>query len=305
MEEQATKEKETAKKLLQWHPAFYASIQIELSEEADKLIFEREHNLGTKPMLIDVLVIKKNSEDRILKNIGRIFRKFNIVEYKSPEDYLSIDDFYKVYGYCCFYQSRAKKQNGIKVDELTITFICSHYPRKFLKHLKSKRQIRIEKCDHGIYYLIGDSIPMQLIVTPKLSKEENLWLKHLTNKLKSNEVEHLIKEFKKHENERVHKSVMDLIIHANNEAFKEAKNMCDALMELMKEELEESRCIGLQQGMELGIGQGIEQIIRNALRKGHTPEQISDFADVSLEEVLAVQQAMAQEDNKEVVCNIS
>ena len=77
--------------------------------------------------------------------------------------------------------------------------------------------------------------------------------------------------------------------------------MCDALMELMKEELEESRCIGLQQGVE----QGIERIIRNALRKGHTPEQISDFADVSLEEVLAVQLAMAQEDNKEVVCNIS
>ena len=143
----------------------------------------------------------------------------------------------------------------------------------------------------------GDIILMQLIVTPKLSKEQNLWLKHLTNRLKSDEVEPLIKEFRKHENEKLHKSVMDLIIHANNEVFKEAKNMCDALMELMKEELEESRCIGLQQGME--------QIIRNALRKGHTPEQISDFADVSLEEVLAVQQAMAQEDNKEVVCNIS
>ena len=265
MEERATKERTAEKKLLQWHPAFYASIQIELSEEADKLIFEREHNLGTKPMLIDVLVIKKNSEDRILKNIGRIFRKFNIVEYKSPEAYLSIDDFYKVYGYCCFYKSQAEKQNGIKVDELTITFICSHYPRKFLKHLKSKRQIRVEKCDHGIYYLIGDNIPMQLIVTPKLSKEENLWLKHLTNKLKSNEVEDLIKEFKKHENERLHKSVMDLIIHANNEVFREAKNMCDALMELFKEELEESR------------RQGIEQIIGNALRKGHTPEQKLGF----------------------------
>ena len=299
MEERATKERTAEKKLLQWHPAFYASIQIELSEEADKLIFEREHNLGTKPMLIDVLVIKKNSEDRILKNIGRIFRKFNIVEYKSPEDYLSIDDFYKVYGYCCFYKSQAEKQNGIKVDELTITFICSHYPRKFLKHLKSKRQIRVEKCDHGIYYLIGDSIPMQLIVTPKLSKEENLWLKHLTNKLKSNEVEHLIKEFKKHENERLHKSVMDLIIHANNEVFREAKNMCDALMELMKEELEESKSIGLQQGIELGI----EQIIRNALRKGHTPEQISDFSGIPLEEVLAVQLIMTEEDKNEMIHN--
>ena len=102
---------------------------------------------------------------------------------------------------------------------------------------------------------------------------------------------------KKHENETLHKSVMDLVIYANNEVFREAKNMCDALMELMKDELEESK--------RQGIEQGIEQIIRNALRKGHTPEQISDFADVSLEEVLAVQQAMAQEDNKEVVCNIS
>ena len=41
--------------------------------------------------------------------------------------------------------------------------------------------------------------------------------------------------------------------------------MCDALMELMKEELEESRCIGLQQGMELGIGQGI---LENTMKGG-------------------------------------
>ena len=297
MEEQATKGRTAEKKLLQWHPAFYASIQIELSDEADKLIFEREHNLGTKPMLIDVLVIKKNTEDRILKNIGRIFRKFNIVEYKSPEDYLSIDDFYKVYGYCCFYKSQAEKQNGIKVDELTITFICSHYPRKFLKHLTSQRQIRIKKCDKGIYYLIGDIIPMQLIVTPKLSKEENLWLKHLTNRLRCDEAEYLIKEFKKHENETLHKSVMDLVIYANNEVFREAKNMCDALMELMKDELEESK--------RQGIEQGIEQIIRNALRKGYSPEQISDFIDVSLEEVLAVQLVMAEGAKNEMVYNVT
>ena len=61
------KEKETDDKLLQWHPAFYAGIQIELSEEADKLIFEREHNLGTKPMLIDVLVINSTFPAEITK----------------------------------------------------------------------------------------------------------------------------------------------------------------------------------------------------------------------------------------------
>ena len=41
--------------------------------------------------------IKKNVDEPIEKNIGRIFRKHNIVEYKSPTDYLSVDDFYKVY----------------------------------------------------------------------------------------------------------------------------------------------------------------------------------------------------------------
>ena len=83
------------------------------------------------------------------------------------------------------------------------------------------------------------------------------------------------------------------------EAFREAKNMCDALMELMKEELEESKSIGLQQGIELGI----EQIIRNALRKGHTPEQISDFSGIPLEEVLAVQLTMTEEDKNEMIHN--
>ena len=59
------------KKLLQWHPAFYAGLQIEFGEEADKLIFKREYNLSTKPMQIDVLVIKKKTTaTRCIKSIN-------------------------------------------------------------------------------------------------------------------------------------------------------------------------------------------------------------------------------------------
>ena len=94
-----------AARKLQWHPAFYADIQIELENEAEKFIFENEHQLGTKPFGIDVLIVKKRIEESVQKNIGRIFRKYNIIEYKSPPDYLSIDDYYKVYGYTCFYSA--------------------------------------------------------------------------------------------------------------------------------------------------------------------------------------------------------
>ena len=87
-----------------WHPAFYAGIQIELEDDADNLVFENEHQLGKKPMEIDVLIIKKETDRPVKKNIGRIFKKYNIIEYKSPDDSLSVDDFYKVYGYTCFYK---------------------------------------------------------------------------------------------------------------------------------------------------------------------------------------------------------
>lgn len=36
----------------------------------------------------------------------------------------------------------------------------------------------------GIYYIKGDVIQIQIIVTRKLSEIENLWLRSLTNKLK-------------------------------------------------------------------------------------------------------------------------
>ena len=108
--------------MLQWHPAFYAGIQIELEAEAENLSFENEHQLGTKPKEIDILIIKKDREIPIRKNIGRIFRKHNIIEYKSPADYLSIDDFYKVYGYACFYKADTSKVDNIKIQDITI--IC-------------------------------------------------------------------------------------------------------------------------------------------------------------------------------------
>ncbi len=113
----------TDEPMLQWHPAFFAGICIEFREEENKMNFESEHQLGTKPMQIDVLIIKKNSNEPLEKNIGRIFRKHNIVEYKSPTDYLSVDDFYKVYGYACFYKADVTQVDSIKVNEITLSFV--------------------------------------------------------------------------------------------------------------------------------------------------------------------------------------
>ena len=49
---------------------------------------------------LNKLIIKVKESERIQKNIGRIFRKYNIIEYKEPGETLTINDFYK--GYAVF-----------------------------------------------------------------------------------------------------------------------------------------------------------------------------------------------------------
>lgn len=266
------KEKKTKGKL-PWHSAFYAGLQIELEEEAYKLIFENEHQLGTDPMRIDVLIIKKYTEEQIQKNIGRIFREYNIIEYKSPEQYLSIDAFYKVLGYACFYKADVQYVDTIKAEKITISYVSKSYPRKLIQHLKSVRGYRLVSKDKGIWYIEGGMFPMQLIVTSKLSEEDNFWLKNLTNDLKEkSEADKMFEEYGKHSDSKLHKSVMDLIMQANERIFKEAKgNMCNALRELFKEEIDEAK------------KDGIKELVVKKLAKGKSVEQIADELEQTVE----------------------
>ena len=227
---------------IQWHPAVFAGIQIELGDEAEYFSFEAEHQLGTKPMAIDVL-IKKEKEKLIRKNIGRIFQTYNVVEYKSPMDYLSVDDFYKVYGYACFYKSDTANVDSISIEDLTITLVSTNYPRKLIRHLREIRKYQIHKVEKGIYYVYGDQIPIQILVTSQLDPSENLWLRSLTNNLHERQMmSKLIDEYRKHGKNVLYQSMMDVIVRANTQQFnREDKKMCEALRELMEEEFEAER----------------------------------------------------------------
>ena len=90
-------------KFIQWHPAFCAAMELTFQEDADKLVFEREKPLNTRPLTVDLLVLKK-PKGAVLKNhIGRFFRENNILEYKSPDSDLSMAVFYKAMAYACLY----------------------------------------------------------------------------------------------------------------------------------------------------------------------------------------------------------
>ena len=230
-----------ADNLLQWHDGFHASLQIELRGEAAQLEFYSEHELYKKALRVDTLVIKNSDDTPVQKKIGKIFRKYNLIEYKSPGDYLSINDFYKVYGYACLYQSNTEKTHEIAMKDVTITFVCSHYPRKMLKILKEERKIEAERIENGIYRLKNDSIAMQILVTWQLSAEENRWLTSLTRNLPMNEnTKMLLREYQRNKGSILYQSAMDLIMQANKGIMEEDGSMvCDVLKEIFADEWKE------------------------------------------------------------------
>ena len=70
----------------QWHPAFCSAMKLELIEDGEYLDYINEYNLNTKPLQIDLLVVKKVKDIEIKNEIGKLFRTHNIMEYKTPED---------------------------------------------------------------------------------------------------------------------------------------------------------------------------------------------------------------------------
>ncbi|MBM6853466.1 3-isopropylmalate dehydrogenase [Mediterraneibacter glycyrrhizinilyticus] len=280
------------KRKLQWHPGFCAALRITLESDLEYLEIHEEYLLSKKPLQVDVLIVKKLKDVAIRKSIGEIFRRYNIIEYKSPEDHLSINDFYKVYGYACIYQADTDRVKEVDPEELTITFVCSHYPREMLRHLKAVRGITVEDRGNGIYDLKGDPIPMQLLVTPRLSAEENYWLQNLRTDLKAGtEIRTLMSRYEEHRRAKDYEAVMDLIARANWEQMEVEKKMCDALNELFAEELKEAD----DKGREKGVNEGREQLLREQIaKKREKGKNVSEIAEELETDEQTVRKLMSQ-----------
>ena len=250
-----------------WHPAFIEALQMELQAYQDVLEFHPEYQLTSEPLRIDCVVIKKKKNVEIKKNIAAIFREWNLLEYKSPGDYVSVADFYKVYAYACLYISLVK----VPVDGVTVSFVENHYPRALLDHLTKDRGYAVAKTSPGIYTVNGDILPIQVIDSGELPAEENLWLKNLSNKLDHTAIELISAEADRDGKTARLKAYLQAIARANSAALLEAIKMGDALtVEKVFEEVgwtakweargEERKALGIAQNL-VKMGLPVEAVV--------------------------------------------
>ena len=265
-----------------WHSAFVEALQLELEVYGDSLEFYPECPLTSEPLKIDCVVIKKAKELVIEKNIAIMFRDVNLLEYKSHGDYVSVTDFYKVYGYACLYASFER----IPITDMTITFVESRQPQKLLDHLKNVREYSVEKTNPGIYTIAGDILPIQVIESRKLSLEENLWLKGLNKQLDPLTVVQIVEEAKrKGKNARI-QAFIEAIAKANYRAIKEAINMGKPSLELEKV-FEEVGWISKWEarGMTIGEERKALDIAQNMIDDGLPLETVVSYTKLDPEKV--------------------
>ena len=264
MEKEQTKnQQENQKKSqkLQWHPAFCSALRLELLEDAENLEFTDEFQLTEKPLQIDCTVVKVKRDCKIKNEIGKIFRKHNIFEYKSPKDELNIDTFYKAVAYACLYKVLPNHVDEIPAEEITITLIRDRKPVKLLGELE-KSGYGYKKEAAGIYYVNGAMFPMQIIESSELDVDMHVQLKALTNHLEESLMRQYLLQVSTFEGREKNLAdiVLQVIVNSNMEKVREWKGseqtMCEALRVLMKEELKEERVAGLREGRLEGQREG-------------------------------------------------
>jgi hypothetical protein len=205
-----------------WHPAFVQAIKLELEPYRDALEFIAEYRLTSEPLEIDVVIVKKASDLVIEKNIARIFRRVNILEYKSPDDYFSVYDFYKVLSYAFLYAAL----NKTALDELTLSIIETRHPRELFKYLEEGGHGGISETAPGIYRITGYPLGIQVIESKKLPLEENLWLKGLTKDLNPATAGSILEESRK-KGETELAAYLYALTNANMQTIQEALAMAE------------------------------------------------------------------------------
>ena len=266
-----------AKEKIYWHAAFFEALQLELHQYLDALNFIAEHPLSKQALIIDVLVIKKEHDIKIEKNIGRIFRDINLFEFKSEKDALNVDNYNKVMGYAYLYASFA----SIHISNITVSFAVTLHPRDLLNYLKNDRRFKVIDSDDGIYRIDGGAFPVQILESKKLSPEKNLFLKNLRSNLNHDDVQKIVEAYQQLKEFENKNAYIDRLMKANQAVFKEVLSMSDtAIREVfVKAVAEES---GWLRDRDL---ENAKEIARTLLSLGDPVEKVAEATKLPLETV--------------------
>ena len=269
-----------------FHYGFYAAMEVEYDLKKIPLTYEQEIELGKDPVRLDFLIIKKEPDVVLHDPIGEFFRQVNIFEYKSPEDGLSIDDFYKVQGYGLIYKGFGRKVNELPIENITLTIVRHTYPRDMLKMLEDSG-IVIRETYPGIYRFEGKlSIPVQLVVSSQLPRGKYEGLRLIAKGATVGEIKTYAEKAIASGNERIKENAGTVIdvCFAVNKNLEGAKEMYEGFKEFFKDSIEKER--------QDGINEEKERVAVDMLKNGEPLAKITLYSRLAESTIINLAKSM-------------
>jgi len=267
---------------IQWHSAFVSAMELELAANRAELLYEREYNLNRKPLNIDLLVIKKDPDVQIANEIGRIFRGHNILEYKSPEDHLDIDTFYKTQAYACLYKSYDGTVDARAADDITVSIIRDVKPDGLFQYFR-EHHFSVTNTSPGIYLVKGAALfRTQLIVSRELDKSAHVWIKALTDKMQKQDMDtllHKIESLTLRLDRELADSVLEVCVRANRQIVDELKGddpMCEVLLEIMEPEINK---------IKQSVADSVTRSVTDSVTRSNLTAAVKSFREVGISDL--------------------
>jgi hypothetical protein len=165
------------------------------------------------------VLITKKPKTPIESGIAALFRRENIIEYKSPADYLSVRDFHKAVGYASFYGSIHRRN----LEDLSVTLVTSRHPRGLMRYLQGLPGRRVEEREPGIHVVEGEALPIQIIEIGRLKGDNNEWLRNLGRRLEAGRLGTLWERALEWRDDYWVRQYLGAIVNANPVVAKEKK----------------------------------------------------------------------------------
>ena len=226
---------------VQYHPPACAALELELRADQEVLDFQPELNLNTLPNKVDVLVVKKKPAVQLHSGLGTIFRKYNLWEYKNPNDKLNEKIYFRMLGYAGLFL--AYQADTDDVSEITLSFMREKKPVKLMGWLK-KNGFCITEYQKGIYHIKKSGhYDMQIVVTSETDVDLYRWVTKLSSNVKEEDVRKLsdtLKDLHSSRDLQNAEAVYELMFRLNKDKkwSREELNTMGYLRDLFKEEFE-------------------------------------------------------------------
>ena len=165
----------------------------------------------------------------------------------SPGDGLTIDDYYKTMACAYLYKGLGRTVDEIPGDELTVTMLRDARPDALFARVRDGGGT-VEEAYPGVYHVGGIfNTPSQVVVTSELDPGLHASLRVLTRRAREDDAERFLRmarAFTEPGDRRNADAVLQVSVSASKDVYEELRRrdpaMCEALRELMKDEIAEA-----------------------------------------------------------------